>query len=261
VLLCAFATTAGSGGLGNLVISNWFRDKGFGMGGRVGHIGGLAEQHAQLRSVGCVFPADATNLERWRSWWRYALIDQAGLWCLGCLLGMLLNVNLAVAIVPADAQIEGVQAGSFQAKYMAEHAWRGFWALTLINGFWILFSTHLGNTDTLVRTLCDLGWAGMPKLRRWPIGRIYAVTLSVLTVWGLFSIHLGNVLELFKILGVVASPILALAAVQILRVNTRFLPRAIQPGWWRKAALLACALIYGAITIVVLADLLLTRAE
>ena len=32
VLLGLFAATAGSGGLGNLAITNWFRDKGFGMG-------------------------------------------------------------------------------------------------------------------------------------------------------------------------------------------------------------------------------------
>src|ERR1044072_6906253 len=36
VLVGALAATAGSGGIGNLTISNWVRDKGFGMGGRVG---------------------------------------------------------------------------------------------------------------------------------------------------------------------------------------------------------------------------------
>jgi len=123
--------------------------------------------------------------------------------------------------VPDGVELQGYESGTFQAQYLAEHAWRGFWMLTLINGFWILYSTHLGNTDTLVRTLCDIAWSGVPAVRRWPIGRIYAVTLIVLTVWGLYSIHLGDVLELFKILGLVASPILALAAVQILRVNCR----------------------------------------
>ena len=33
--------------------------------------------------------------------------------------------------------------GAFQARYMAEKLWVGFWALCLLNGFWILFSTHL----------------------------------------------------------------------------------------------------------------------
>jgi len=253
-LVCAFAATAGSGGLGNLVITNWFRDKGMGMGSRIGHIGGLAEHESKMRSVGCRFSATSENASRWRSWWKYALLDQTLLWAGGCFLGMFLNVNLASAIVPPDVTIANEAAGTFQAQYMAEHAWRGFWALSLLNGFWILYSTHLGNTDTLVRTLCDLSWAGIPTVRRWPIGRVYAVILIVLTVWGLFSIHLGNVLDLFKVLGVLASPILALAAVQILRVNRRFLPAAARPPLWRQIALGVCAVTYMFVTGVVVWD-------
>lgn len=37
-LLGALAASAASGGIGNLVITNWVRDKGFGMGGKVGAI-------------------------------------------------------------------------------------------------------------------------------------------------------------------------------------------------------------------------------
>jgi hypothetical protein len=145
--------------------------------------------------------------------------------------------------------LAGYEAGTFQAKYMAETAWHGFWALTLINGFWILYSTHLGNTDTLVRTLCDLGWAGIPAVRRWPISRVYTVILLVLTVWGLISIHFGNVLDLFKILAMVASPIMALAALQIWLVNRRFLPREAQPPLWRQVGLLLCSAAYALITV------------
>jgi hypothetical protein len=234
------------------VITNWFRDKGFGMGSRVGHIGGLADQHATMSAVGYMFPANDANASRWRSWWKYAVLDQTVLWAGGCFLGMLLNVNLAKAIVPPGVELKGFEAGTFQAKFMAETAWHGFWALTLINGFWILYSTHLGNTDTLVRTLCDLGWAGIPAVRRWPIGRVYAVILLVLTVWGLVSIHFGNVLQLFTVLGLIASPIMALAAVQIWRVNRRFLPKAAQPPVWRQIGLLLCAASYALITSVVI---------
>ncbi|MFO1092879.1 MAG: hypothetical protein U0992_06120 [Planctomycetaceae bacterium] len=170
-------------------------------------------------------------------------------------------MNLASAIVPPDVTIANEAAGTFQAQYMAEHAWRGFWALSLLNGFWILYSTHLGNTDTLVRTLCDLGWAGVPAIRRWPIGRVYAVILIVLTVWGLISIHLGDVLQLFKILGSLANPVLALAAIQIWRVNRRFLPPAARPPLWRQAGLLLTALAYGAVTVIVAYDLYATLTK
>src|SRR5690606_2385552 len=106
VLLALFAATAGSGGLGNLTISNWFRDKGFGMGSTMGSIGSaLRSGHADLAPVGCVFPPTQDNLARWRTWWRYALLDQTALWAGGCFLGMFLNVNLVLHIVGAGTEV------------------------------------------------------------------------------------------------------------------------------------------------------------
>ena len=58
----AFAAIAGSGGLANTLFSNYARDKGWGMGIRVGAIpsavGGLP---ISLSHVGEVFPVDATQ--------------------------------------------------------------------------------------------------------------------------------------------------------------------------------------------------------
>src|SRR5215218_5565337 len=97
-LLAVFAATAGSGGLGNLAVSNWTRDKGLGMAAGVGSIGGVfAGDGPPLAAVGRVFAPTADNLRRWAVWWKYALFDQTALWALGCLAGMYLNVNLALA--------------------------------------------------------------------------------------------------------------------------------------------------------------------
>lgn len=253
VLLASFISTAGSGGLGNLTISNWFRDKGFGMGRHMGGIGSaLREGHVELQPIGCIFPVTSSNLGRWKTWWRYAVIDQALLWAGGCFLGMLLNVNLVLAIIPQGLQFDGYAAGTYQAKYMASALWSGFWWLALINGFWILYSTHLGNTDCLVRTTVDTLWSASPKWQRWPASKLYAVILALLTVWALISVHFGSVLALFTVLAVIANPIMAIAAVQILLVNRRFLPKAIQPHPWRQAALVLCALVYGGMTVILL---------
>ncbi len=76
------------------------------------------------------------------------------MWGLFCFLGMFLNVNLATAIIPHGTDLQGLAAGAYQAEYLSK-IWRGFWFLTLFNGFWILFKTQLGNTDILVRTITD----------------------------------------------------------------------------------------------------------
>ena len=100
-LIGALAATAGSGGIGNLTVTNWVRDKGFGMGSKVGAIPSAVGGHEiQLSHVGTVFPATGENLARWREWLRYVHADQIWVWGLFCFLGMFLNVNLATAIIP-----------------------------------------------------------------------------------------------------------------------------------------------------------------
>lgn len=259
VLLGVFASLSGAGGLGNLVISNWVRDKGLGMGAHVGGIGGaLAHDRLELKPHGCVFHVTPSNLARWSLWWKYVLIDQGLLWAVGCIVGMFLNVNLALAIVPPGEEVAGAAAGAFQARYMADQLWPGFWLLALLNGFWILYSTHLANTDCLVRTTADICWAAFPQVRRRSVSRLYALLLAAVTVWAMISVQFGTVLDLFKLLGSVASVVLAVAAVQILRVNTRFLPPELQPPLWRRAALVICALAYGAVSVALVVDTVLT---
>jgi len=249
MLLALLAATAGSGGLGNLAIANWVRDKGFGMGAHTGGIGGvLRKGHQELATTGYTFPMTDTNLQRWRDWWKYAVADQTGLWAVGCAVGMFLNVNIAVQLIPADADLHGYAAGAFQAKFMAQSLWHGFWFLCLMNGFWVLLSTQIGNTDVLVRTTSDICWVSWPGLQRYGVSKLYACTLAAVITWGVVALAIGeNAISLFKVLGTMASPILAIAAIQILRVNTRFLPQPLRPPLWRRIGLLACGLFYGAV--------------
>jgi hypothetical protein len=253
LLLATLAATAGSGGVGNLAISNWARDKGFGMGAVVGAIpSALGGRHVKLSRAGKVFDISAESLRRWRLWRKYVAVDQCVLWAGGCFLGMFLNVNLATAIAPGGADLAGVAAGAFQAQYMAERLWSGFWALALLNGFWILFSTHLGNTDTLVRSVTDILWVAGGERLSVNVGRLYYTLLAIFTVWGAITVQWGTAMTLFKALGAVAGPVLALAAAQILVVNTTLLPPELRPRWPARAALAACAIFYSAMSAAVL---------
>jgi hypothetical protein len=259
LLLATFAATAGSGGIGNLVITNWYRDKGMGMGSRVGSIASaFGSSTVKLSSVGKVFPITEENLRRWRDWWRYVKVDQVWLWGLGCFLGMFLNVNLATAVIDPSVNMEGLAAGTIQAQHMADKLWSGFWFLTLINGFWILMSTQLGNTDTLIRTVTDIVWVASPKLREqkhMSVSKVYYGLLAAFTIWGMFAVRWGNAVTLFKILGGLASPIMAVASLQILIVNTRLLPRELRPPMWRRGGLVLCCLCYGFLSVALTRDL------
>ena len=63
VLLGALVGYSGGGGVLNITLSNWARDKGYGMGSRVGHIGGMVGgERSHLADTGFMFEANAENL-------------------------------------------------------------------------------------------------------------------------------------------------------------------------------------------------------
>jgi hypothetical protein len=257
-LIGALAATAGSGGIGNLTVTNWVRDKGFGMGATVGAIPSAVGGHAiQLSHVGTVFPTTPENLARWREWMKYVHADQLWVWGLFCFLGMFLNVNLATAIIPHGTDLQGLAAGAYQAEYLSK-IWPGFWFLTLFNGFWILFKTQLGNTDILVRTITDAVWMSSSRAREWKMGirAIYYGILIAFSVWGVFVIRSASPFQLFKILANMAGFVLFVAGIQIFLVNRRFLPRAVRAPLWREIGLLACSGFYAFFTYFVVRDLL-----
>jgi hypothetical protein len=257
-LIGALAATAGSGGLGNLTVTNWVRDKGFGMAATVGAIPSAVGGHAiQLSHVGKIFPVTPENLARWREWMKYVHADQVWVWGLFCFLGMFLNVNLATAIIPHGTDLQGLAAGAYQAEYLRK-IWPGFWFLTLFNGFWILFKTQLGNTDILVRTITDAVWMSSRKARAWDMGirAIYYGILAAFSIWGIIVIRSASPFQLFKILANMAGIVLLVAGVQIFLVNRRFLPAAVRPPLWREIGLLCCSAFYAFFAYFVVRDVL-----
>ena len=256
-LIGALAATAGSGGIGNLTVTNWVRDKGFGMGAKVGAIPSAVGGHEiQLSHVGTVFPTTPANITRWHEWMRYVHADQLWVWGLFCFCGMFLNVNLATAIIPQGTDLQGLAAGAYQAQYLSQ-IWPSLWFLTLFNGFWILFKTQLGNTDILVRTITDATWMASSRARESKRGirAIYYGILIVFSIWGVFVIRSASPFQLFKVLANMAGIVLAIAGVQIWLVNRRFLPRAVRPPLWRECVLLLCSGFYAFFAFFVIRDL------
>lgn len=247
-LMGTLAATAGIGGIGNLTVTNWMRDKGFGMGQLSGAIpSAFSTVEIRLSHVGTIFPINKENLVRWKHWWHYVHLDQIWIWALFSFVGMFLNVNLAEGIIPEGSDLSGLAAGAYQASYLAEHVWQGFWLVALLNGFWILFSTQLGDTDGFVRTITDIIWMSSKKLRllRQGVRKVYYSLLGLFSVWAFAALSMAPPFILFEIMGNMAGFILMVASLQILRVNRRFLPPELQPSLWRQLVLIIAFLFYG----------------
>ena len=162
LLICAFVSDAGAGGVINGVITNWYRDKGIGMGSLVGYIPALVGgRRLSLRRTGQVFLPTPENKKRWRDWWKFVDVDQYFVWAIGCFVGMLLPALITLQFIPLGTEFfNQFGIAVYQAQYIVLATGNEFlWNATLLIGFWILFSTQVGVTDAFVRMVTDIIWA------------------------------------------------------------------------------------------------------
>ena len=256
LLLGAFAAYAGSGGLGNVTITNYVRDKGWGMSSLVGAIPSMiGGQNVTLSHWGKVFRISPENLKRFKEWWKYVRFEQYGIWLIGCFIGIALPAMLTIAFVPSGQEMDQWSAAGFQAEGLAEKGGRVMWYLTLLCGFWVLFSTQLGGVDGVPRTYTDIIWTGLKRARnlgehnsKW----IYYPILGVYILWGIIAMYLAKPFFMILVSATICGYLLVITALHTLYVNRKFLPKEIQPPMWKQVGLVLCAgyySIFGTITV------------
>ncbi len=189
-LIAGFAAFAGAGGLGNAAISNYVRDKGWGMGSLVGAIpSAVGGKQIQLSHLGMVFPVTPENVRKFREWWKFILFDQGVIWGGGCLLGIALPAILAIEFIDPDLNLGQWQAAAFQAEGIAKRYGSVFWYLTLLCGFWVLFSSQLVVVDMVGRGWSDMIWTGsQPGREERGLGTLWmglAATVGLVLLTGL----------------------------------------------------------------------------
>ena len=246
-LLGAFAAYSGVGGVGNLTLSNWARDKGFGMGGVVGFIpAAVAGRAVPLAHRGSVFAPDPENLARWRGWWRIVRADQWGVFFVGALLGMALPAILYTAVIPAGEDIRGPGIAARLADAMGPGT--GLAIAIAFMGAWLLFKAQLDILEGTVRAVTDILWSGSRRMRRWSRGEVrwvYYGVLAVFVVWGVIALGMAQPIVLLQLSANVGGVVMVLSSLHILYVNTTLLPPELRPPLWRRVALVAMALFYG----------------
>ncbi len=249
LLLGALVGYSGGGGVLNLTLSNWARDKGYGMGSRVGHIAGAVHgEKVHLADTGFMFEPDAANQARWRGWWRIVRVDQWGIFFVGALLGMMLPALLYVTFVASGTDIKGLAISAVLAQTIGAAAgpWLGVGVAFL--GVWILFKTQLDCVEGMTRSITDILWTGSARVRTWRGGDVRAVYYTVLAavvVWGIIALKLAAPVMLLQIGANIAGVVFIIASIHVLYLNTRILPVELRPPMWRRVALVCMALFYG----------------
>jgi hypothetical protein len=248
-LLGAFAAYSGAGGVSNITLSNWARDKGYGMGKLAGYIpAAVGGQKVPLAHTGFIFSPSPDSLVRWKGWWRIIRADQWGIFFVGALLGMGLPALLYVTFLASGTDIRGLGIAAALAQGVSGTAGALLGGAVAFMGAWILFKTQLDIIEGMTRAITDILWTGSKRIRDWRGGDvrlIYYGVLAVIVVWGITALRLAQPIFLLQLGANMAGIVFIIASLHILYVNTRLLPPALRPSLWRRAALVAMSVFYG----------------
>jgi len=252
-LLAALAGYSGAGGMVNIALSSWARDKGYGMGQRVGYIPAAVGGHkVNLAHTGYIFTPDAENMRRWSGWWRIVRADQWGVFFTGALIGMLLPAVLYVTVVPGGTDIQGLGVAAALASAIGARAGALAGAVVAVLAAWILFKTQLDIIESMVRSLTDIVWTGSLRARtlsRGDVRFVYYGALALVCLWGIFALRLAQPIILLVAAANIASLVFTIASIHLLYVNTRLLPEGLRPPMWRRLVLVAMSCFYGFFTV------------
>jgi hypothetical protein len=253
-LLAAFAAIAGAGGLSNALFSNYARDKGWGMGAKVGAIpSAIGGRSIELSHVGMVFPITPTSLKHWKGWFRHIVRDQVGIWMMCSVIGLALPCMLSLEFLRntpvSDHRVAAMTAQGMAARF-PEYA-RPIWSFVLFVGFLTLAPCAVYSGDLLARHWTDILWATSRRVQglagnqvRW----IYYALLSVYAVWGTITLALLTPLQIAIVGAVLGNVALGFSAFHTLYVNRTLLPRELRPNVLMQLGLIGCGVFFFAIT-------------
>ncbi|MGH3390840.1 MAG: Nramp family divalent metal transporter [Actinomadura sp.] len=256
VILGALAF-AGAGGGQNLVQSNWIRDKGLGMGGRMPKlVSPVTREPVAKPSTGYLFPPDEANLSRWRAWWKVANIEQFVSFVFITILSIVVLSMLAYSTLFGQDPPNDIEFIKLEGEALNDRVgWFGtfFWVI----GAYALFAAALGILDYMGRLVSDtVKVTYLANSTRWSESRLY-----VATVWLLIAIGMVFLLGGFDqpLLLIITSAVLAgfmmfVYSALLLVLNRRALPRAIRTSGWRTVVMVAVFLFFGVFSVLAIAD-------
>lgn len=232
---------------------NWYamahyRDKGYGMGHRVGFISGMRGERKELLPVGVTFRDTPANATRWKRWYRLLIIDQWAVFFGGAMLGMLLPTILMAHVVATSGERPTTgNVPTFTAERLGEQYGSGMFYLMLSVGVLILFSTQLGIFEALVRNFTDSVHATSPRMRRMIEGdprRFYYPYMLVVLAVIAGAIHLATPVRLVQISANMSNLGALMFPFMLMYLNSK-LPKPARPRPWHYVILVLNFLFFG----------------
>jgi hypothetical protein len=245
---------AGAGGANNLTQSNYIRDKGLGMGGRMPKIvSPITGEEVAAPSLGYTFPVNEENMRRWRQWWKVCNREHfITFFLIGVLTLIMLSVlvwsTVGRATLTGEADIEFINE---EATVLGNTIGGWFRAFFLFAGMVVLFSTSIGIMDYVSRlSASELKVSFFGNSEVITESRIYFVFAWIIAIGGSLILLAG--LEAPLVLLIISASgggvVMFLYSGMLILMNRRVLPDPIKLKGWRHVAMWLIFLVFAVLS-------------
>lgn len=250
VLLTALAYVGGGGTL-NLTMSNWIRDKGWGMGSHIPKVvSPITGEEEAAAPVGYTFPTNEENMRRWRDWWRVANLEQFVSFFVVGLLSIVVFSVLAYSVLPigeiaGEGDLAFIQLeGEILSDVIGPWFGISFWLIGTV----ALFFANFVIIDMVGRITADI--LKVTYLRDsafWSESKLYFTIVWIEVAFGT-AILLSGVdqpLVLLVISAVLNAMVMFVYSAMLIKLNRSALPDPIKMKGIRLFALGFAVLLFG----------------
>ncbi len=265
-LLLGAIVFAGAGGMLNLCVSLWYRDKQAGMSAHGGQITNPVSGKTHSVNVnGATFPETDENRRHWQGWMRYIYIDQGVIfWLVGLITLVLMSLNAYVVLQPLGITPEGTNLAVTLSHIFASQLGVLGAKLYLLMAYLMLFSVMWTIIDALSRILSDLiytnsregtltGWFAWG--RRWDIHHLYYGIILIAILAQAVLLPFNQPLTFLLISSVLGGFSMAIYTPILLYYNNRKLPKIARPGLVTNVVILGAFIFYAIFAILTIVNL------
>ncbi len=249
-LILSAIGAAGAGGVHNLVLSNWIRDKRYGMGAHVPRlISPITGQEEAAGADRYTFTTDEPNLSRWTVWWKRANAEHLATFVAVCFVTITIMSLLAYeTLFGRDDLKNDASFLRIEADILADQVGGWLKLLFLAIAAVSLWAAAMGLLDVIGRVASDfLRRTYLADSARWTEPRLYLAVVWAEIVLGSAILLAGfsQPIGLLIVSTCAASVVTLLYSILLIRLNTRDLPAAIRLRGWRLGGMLVAIGFYG----------------
>ena len=249
-LLGALAGYTGFASGMNFMLINYYRDKGYGMGYKVGYISGLlCGKQEEVLPSGVTFHETPENTRTWNRWFRFLLIDQWVVFFIGAIIGMMVPSILIgyLSSVPGAGVPDMTNMPIYAATELGRQYGPHLFYFSLFVGALTLFKTQSTILEMLIRNTTDAAFAMSARFRLFlkddPRRFYYPFAVGLVVLVGII-IHLALPTTLIVISANMANFAAMVFPFVIMYLNGK-LPRPARISWWGYMVLMLNVVFFG----------------